>query len=100
MAIAFAREGADVAVSYLDGELERADAESTGELVYAAGKRCLLLPGDIGQKAHCEKLVRAKLGEFGGLDVLVNNAAFQMAHKDLQDVSEEEFDRTFRTNVY
>jgi NAD(P)-dependent dehydrogenase (short-subunit alcohol dehydrogenase family) len=97
VAIAYAREGADVLISYLD---EHGDAEATAELVRQAGRRCVLVPGDIQEQGHCQAIVQRSVEELGGVDILVNNAAFQMAHKDLQDLSAEEFDRTFRTNVY
>jgi hypothetical protein len=97
VAIAFAREGADVVVSYLD---EHDDARATVALVEEAGRRALAIAGDIGDEAHCASLVRRTVDDFGRLDVLVNNAAFQMSRDSIQDISTEEFDRTFRTNVY
>jgi NAD(P)-dependent dehydrogenase (short-subunit alcohol dehydrogenase family) len=97
VAIAYAREGADVLISYLD---EHEDAEATAALVRDAGRQCVLMPGDIQQKAHCQAIVQRAIDEFGGVDILVNNAAFQMSHKSLQDFSEEELDKTFRTNVF
>jgi NAD(P)-dependent dehydrogenase (short-subunit alcohol dehydrogenase family) len=97
VALAFAREGADVAISYLN---EHEDARETRRLVEEAGRRALELPGDIADEAHCESLVRRTLDELGRLDVLVNNAAFQMSRDSIQEISTEEFDRTFRTNVY
>ena len=100
VAIAFAREGADVVISYLDSDVEKADAESTAEVIRASGQKCILVAGDLRKKRMCEELVSSVLDELGGIDLLVNNAAFQMARKDLQDLTEEEFDRTFRTNVY
>ncbi|HEX8720966.1 MAG TPA: SDR family oxidoreductase [Pyrinomonadaceae bacterium] len=98
VAVAFAREGADVAISYL--EEEESDAAETARAVEAAGRRCLRLPGDIRQEAHCVSLVGRTVEEFGRLDVLVNNAAFQMVRGGIGEISSEEFDRTFRTNVY
>ncbi|MGJ7543349.1 SDR family oxidoreductase [Variovorax sp. LT1R16] len=98
VAIAFAREGADVLISYLPEEEE--DAQVTREWVERAGRRCVTMPGDIREEAQCQRLVQGTLDAFGRLDVLVNNAAFQMSHKSLDDISAEEFDRTFRTNVY
>jgi NAD(P)-dependent dehydrogenase (short-subunit alcohol dehydrogenase family) len=68
--------------------------------VEAAGRRCVRLPGDIRDEAHCRGIVERAVEEFGRLDVLVNNAAFQMTHQSIQEISPEEFDRTFRTNVY
>ena len=98
VALAFAREGADVVISYLAEE--ESDAQLTRGLVEAAGRRCVLAPGDIREEAQCQALVATTLEHFGRIDVLVNNAAFQMSHKSLEQISAEEFDRTFRTNVY
>jgi NAD(P)-dependent dehydrogenase (short-subunit alcohol dehydrogenase family) len=98
VAIAFAREGADIAISYLPEE-ER-DAGETIRWITAAGRRALALPGDIRDEQHCAELVDRVFREFGRLDVLVNNAAFQMTHESIEEFSTEEFDRTFRTNVY
>jgi hypothetical protein len=98
VALAFAREGADVAISYLPEE--ESDAQVTVRIVEAAGRRCLALPGDIRDEAHCQHLVQQTVERLGRLDVLVNNAAFQMSHESLDEISAEEFDRTFRTNVY
>lgn len=96
VAIAFAREGADVAISYLD---EYEDAQETARWVEAAGSRCLLLPGDLTQKQHCEDIVAQTAGQFGRIDVLVNNAAFQMTHFELEDISDEEWVKTFDLNI-
>lgn len=98
VALAFAREGADVVISYLSEE--ESDAQLTRGLVESAGRRCVLAPGDIREEAQCQALVASTLEHFGRIDVLVNNAAFQMSHKSLEDISAGEFDRTFRTNVY
>jgi NAD(P)-dependent dehydrogenase (short-subunit alcohol dehydrogenase family) len=98
VAVAFAREGADVLISYL--EEEEGDAAETARAVEAAGRRCVRVAGDIREEAHCESIVGRAVEEFGRLDVLVNNAAFQMTHGSIQEISTEEFDRTFRTNVY
>ena len=97
VALAFAREGADVAIAYLS---EHEDANETRRLVEEAGRRALTLPGDIGDERHCDELVRRTEAELGRLDVLVNNAAFQMSRDSIAEISTEEFDRTFRTNVY
>lgn len=97
VAIAFAREGADILISYLD---EAKDANATVDLIRAAGRKAAAVPGDIREEAHCESLIDTAIREFGGLDILVNNAAYQMAHESLDDITAEEFDRTFRTNVY
>jgi len=97
VAIAYAREGADILISYLS---EHQDAEATAELVRKAGRNCVLVAGDIQEHAQCQAIVQRAVDELGGVDILVNNAAFQMAHKDLQEFSAEELDRTFRTNVF
>ena len=97
VAIAFAREGADVAIAYLD---EHEDAEETAEWVRQAGRQALILPGDLSQSAHCAKALEKTLAQFGKLDVLVNNAAFQATHGDIGEISDEEWDHTFRTNIY
>ena len=97
VALAFAREGADVVISYLS---EHSDADITAELVTAAGRRALTVAGDIGEEAHCKALVQRTLREFGRLDILVNNAAYQRVHESIEDISSAEFDRTYRTNVY
>ncbi|MBA4803851.1 MAG: SDR family oxidoreductase [Brevundimonas sp.] len=97
VAIAFAREGADVLVSYLD---EHDDAESTRQLVEAAGRKCVLVPGDIADPAHCRRIIDEAVGAFGRLDVLVNNAAHQMTFDAPEEISDEEWDRTFRVNIH
>ena len=99
VALAFAREGADVAISYLPDEEE--DAQETVRLVEDAGRRALTLPGDIRDEAFCAQLVERTVAELGGLDVLVNNAAFQMSQENgLLDLTTEQLDRTFKTNLY
>jgi len=97
VAIAFAREGADVLVSYLN---EHDDALETSRLVKEAGRKALIVPGDIVEESHCKGLVDRCVRELGSIDILVNNAAFQRTHEKIEDFSTEEFDRTFRTNVY
>jgi NAD(P)-dependent dehydrogenase (short-subunit alcohol dehydrogenase family) len=96
--IAFAREGADVAISYLPQEEE--DAREAARWVEQAGRKAVLIPGDISNEQHCQTLVQRTIDELGGLDILVNNAAYQMTHKSLQELSTEELDHTFRTNIY
>jgi NAD(P)-dependent dehydrogenase (short-subunit alcohol dehydrogenase family) len=96
VAIAFSREGADVAISYLD---EHEDAEETARWVRSAGRRALLLAGDIGDEEHCNELVQRTVAEFGRLDVLINNAAYQRTHDKLEDFTREEIETTFRTNI-
>lgn len=97
VAIAYAREGADVVLSYLN---EHDDAEDTAGWVSKAGRRAHLIPGDISDAEQCRRLVAETLDEFGRLDVLVSNAAYQMSHETLEEITDEEFDCTFRTNVY
>ena len=96
VAIAFAREGADVAIAYLD---EHEDARETARWVEEAGRQCLLLPGDIAQKATCQALVDKTVEQFGRIDVLVNNAAFQMTHETLEEIEDEEWVKTFDINI-
>ncbi|SAL17814.1 SDR family oxidoreductase [Caballeronia humi] len=96
VAIAYAREGADVAISYLD---EDEDAQETARWVEEAGRRPLLLPGDITDRAHCRELVAKTVDMFGRIDVIVNNAAYQMTYDGLDDISDDEWDKTFSTNI-
>jgi NAD(P)-dependent dehydrogenase (short-subunit alcohol dehydrogenase family) len=98
VAIAYAREGANVAVSYLPEEED--DAQDTLRWIEQAGARGLLLPGSIVDEQHCIDMVNRTHQEFGSLDVLVNNAAFQMTHDSIEELSSEEWDHTFRTNIY
>ncbi|TCL66323.1 hypothetical protein EV286_11134 [Rhizobium sp. BK251] len=97
VAIAFAREGADVLISYLN---EDDDAKDTKKWVEEAGRRAIIVPGDIKLEQHCQTLVRLAMEELGGIDILVNNAAFQRTYADITDISAEEWDETFRTNIY
>ncbi|WP_019813905.1 SDR family oxidoreductase [Saccharomonospora saliphila] len=97
VAVAFAMEGADVAVSYLS---EDADAEHTAALVREQGRRCLLLPGDLAEADRCRTIVEETVAEFGGLDVLVNNIATQAEHESFEDISDEDWLRTFDVNVH
>jgi len=96
VAIAYAREGADVAISYLD---EHEDAQETARWVEEAGRQCLLLPGDLANKAQCEAIVSKTVEQFGRIDVLVNNAAFQMTHETLEEITDEEWLKTFDINI-
>lgn len=98
VAVLYAREGADVALVYLAEEQE--DAEETRRSVQAEGQRCLLLPGDVREMAFCRQAVESTLREFGRLDILVNNAAFQEHAARLEELSEERFDLTMKTNIY
>lgn len=97
VAIAFAREGADVLISYLN---EEEDARETEKYIKKAGRKAILVPGDISQEAHCKKIFDRALQEFGEVDIIVNNAATQQPHQSLQEISSEEWDYTFKTNVY
>src|SRR3954453_6622177 len=97
-AIAFAREGADVAIGYLP--VEEPDAKEVVELIHAEGRKAVTLPGDIRDESFCQKLVADAVSGLGGPDTLVNNAAKQVYQESLSDVSTEQFDATFRTNVY
>jgi NAD(P)-dependent dehydrogenase (short-subunit alcohol dehydrogenase family) len=97
VAVLFAREGADVAIVYLS---EDADAEETKSAVEAEGTRCLLIRGDVTDSGFCRKAVRQTVNELGRLDILVNNAAFQQHVSSIEELSEQQFDHTFRTNIY
>ncbi|GGM46550.1 NAD(P)-dependent oxidoreductase [Micromonospora sonchi] len=100
VAIAFAREGADVLISYLGAE-EDADARETVRLVEAAGRKAIAVRGDIADERNCQALIDRALSDLGGLDILVNNAAYQMAQeKGIAGISTEQFDRVFKTNLY
>lgn len=98
VAIAFAREGADIVLSFLPEE--QADADDTAAVIEAAGRKAIKVPGDIREPETIKKVVAAAIDRFGHLDIVVNNAAYQMSHETLEEVSLEELDRTFRTNVY
>ena len=97
VAVFFAREGADVAVLYLD---EEEDAAETKKMVEAEGRKCLLLAGDIGDSGFCDDAVSQIAAEFGGIDVLVNNAAYQPFQNDLETLRDEQLMKTFRTNIF
>jgi NAD(P)-dependent dehydrogenase (short-subunit alcohol dehydrogenase family) len=96
VAIAFAREGADVLIAYLN---EHEDAEETARLVREAGRRAVPMPGDLAEPAHCRAIVERAVQEFGRIDVLVNNAAFQMTRDSLEEIPDEEWDYTFQVNI-
>jgi len=96
VAIAYAREGADVAISYLS---EDDDAEDTAKWVREAGRKALLLPGDVSDPQHCRDIVAKTVEELGGIDVLVSNAAYQMTHESLEEIPDEEWDHTIATNI-
>jgi NAD(P)-dependent dehydrogenase (short-subunit alcohol dehydrogenase family) len=97
VAIAFAREGADVLISYLQ---EDDDAKETQDWVEKAGRRAILMPGDVTDETYCQSVVDRAVQEFGKLDILVNNAAMQRTHESIDEISSEEWDLTFRTNIY
>ena len=96
VAIAFAREGADVLISYLN---EHEDAEDTKKYVEEAGRKCVLVPGDLADRAHQKTIIPKAVEAFGRVDVLVNNAAFQMSHDSVEEVSDEEWDHTLALNL-
>jgi NAD(P)-dependent dehydrogenase (short-subunit alcohol dehydrogenase family) len=98
VALAFAREGADVLISYL--QEEEPDARETAQVVEEAGKKAVKVPGDIVEESRCQALVQRAVEEFGKIDVLVNNAAHQMTVDGIADISSELLDRTFKTNIY
>jgi len=97
VAILFAREGADVALAYLD---EHDDAKVTKEKVEAEGRKCILIPGDVSDQKFCDRAVAKTVKELGGLDVLVNNAAFQVHTSRFEDLTPQHFDETLKTNLY
>ena len=97
-AIAYAREGADVAIGYYP--TEEPDAQDVAKLIRAAGRKAVLLPGDIREEMFCKKLVADAVAQLGGLDILVSNAARQQSRESILDISTEDFDWTFKTNVY
>lgn len=97
VAVLFAREGADIAISYLD---EHKDAKETVRRVEKEGRRCIALAGDIGEEAVCRKIVANTVRHFGQLDTLVNNAAEQHALEDFEDITKDQIERTFRTNIF
>jgi NAD(P)-dependent dehydrogenase (short-subunit alcohol dehydrogenase family) len=96
VALAYAREGADVLISYLN---EHDDAKETARLVEEAGRRAILVPGDLADPSHCRAVIERAVTEFGRIDVLVNNAAFQMSHEAIEDIPDDEWDYTFQVNI-
>ena len=96
VAIAFAREGADVLISYLS---EHEDARRTAEMVERAGQQAVLIAGDLREPAHCHEVVDKAVAEFGRIDVLVNNAAVQRTHESIEEITDEEWDETFDVNI-
>jgi NAD(P)-dependent dehydrogenase (short-subunit alcohol dehydrogenase family) len=97
VAIAYAREGADVLISYLD---EHDDAGESKRLVEAAGRKAVLISGDIQNAAHCRKIIEKAVSELGGIDILVNNAAHQASFKEIADISDDEWELTFKVNIH
>jgi len=97
VAIAYAREGADVVISYLD---EEKDAKDTAKLVEQAGRKAVLIAGDVQEPKHCRAIIDKSVADLGGIDILVNNAAHQATFKDIEDISDEEWDLTFRVNIH
>ncbi|WIE69963.1 SDR family oxidoreductase [Curtobacterium sp. MCLR17_054] len=97
VAIAFAREGADVLISYLPEEED--DAQDTKRWIEKAGRKAVLFPGDVSDPAYCRSVIDQAVSELGGLDVLVNNAAYQMTHETIEEISDEEWDHTLATNL-
>lgn len=97
VSIAYAREGADILISYLN---EHEDADETRRHVQEAGRKALVVPGDIRTEEFCRALVKRAVNELGGIDILVNNAAFQRTYASIEDITEAEWDETFRTNIY
>jgi NAD(P)-dependent dehydrogenase (short-subunit alcohol dehydrogenase family) len=98
VAVLFAREGADIAIVYLP--VEESDAQMTREAVEAEGRRALLIPGDVQQSKFCSEAVERTIDTFGRLDIVVNNAAYQQHQRSIEDITDEQLDRTFRTNIY
>lgn len=98
VAVLFAREGADVSIVFLPAE--KSDANETAKAVEAEGRQCLLIPGDVKESKFCKRAVQQTVKKFGRLDILVNNAAVQHHQKELSDITDKQFDETFRTNIY
>jgi NAD(P)-dependent dehydrogenase (short-subunit alcohol dehydrogenase family) len=97
VALAFAREGADLLISYLD---EDEDADATKCLVEKAGRKAILVPGDIQEATHCRGIIDKAISELGRIDILVNNAAHQASFKDIEDIDDEEWELTFKVNLH
>jgi NAD(P)-dependent dehydrogenase (short-subunit alcohol dehydrogenase family) len=98
VALAFAREGADVLISYLPEE--EPDAQETARVVEVAGKKVVKMPGNIGDEAHCQRLLEQAISKFGKIDILVNNAAHQMYRGEIESITAQELEHTYRTNVF
>lgn len=98
VAILYAREGADVAITFLP--VEQSDAEETQKHVEACGRKCVLISGDLTEETFCRKAVETTIAKLGGIDILVSNAAHQMRKQSLEEITSEEWDKTFKTNIY
>jgi len=98
VAVLFAREGADVAIIYLPAE--QSDADETKSAVESEGRKALLIPGDVTQSVFCQQAVDRTANEFGSVDILVNNAAYQQTHDSVEDISDSEWELTFQTNIH
>ena len=96
VAIAYAREGADVVISYLS---EHDDAKDTAQLVEQSGRKAVLVAGDVSKAEHCRQIIQRTVDEFGKIDILVSNAAYQMTHESLEEISDDEWEYTFATNI-
>ena len=96
VAIAFAREGADIAIAYFD---EHTDAEETKKLIEAKGRRCILMPGDIGEDTFCNDVINKTIKEFGKIDIVINNAE-QHVQNSIEDITKEQLEKTFKTNIF
>jgi len=97
VATLFAKEGSDIVIAYLS---EDEDAEETRQVVEDAGRACLLIKGDIGDKAHCQEIIKQTIDKFGSIDILINNAAFQNSVESITELTEDALERTFRTNIF
>jgi len=98
VAILFAKEGADIAIAYLN---EHKDAKDTAAIIENRyGRKCILIPGDLGKEAHCRTVIKKVIREFGHIDILVNNAALHFENKELQDLTTKELPKTFETNIF
>jgi NAD(P)-dependent dehydrogenase (short-subunit alcohol dehydrogenase family) len=97
VAVAYALEGADIAVIYLD---EHEDAEETKKIIEGKGRKCLTIAGDIGEESFCDHAVKQIIDAFGKIDVLVNNAGEQHAQNSIEDITKEQLERTFKTNIF
>lgn len=100
VAVCFAKEGAEIVFTHLDVQQERGDAQETVRIIESLGRKAKVIPGDVKEKAFCQHLVDKAMQEFGRLDILVNNSAMQRTYEKIEDISEDEFDATMRTNIY